>query len=170
MRVQAGKWNAGDAGRRLLMLTTTGLLVFTVEDVHLAVTLEQVERVVRVASLKDLPGSPRNVLGLLDLYGVPVPVVSLRRRLGLSEREIETTDEIIVLNREGALLGLLVDEVEDVVQIRELPPLAEAAGIKHLSAALKLDNEVVLVHNVDRLLSNDDELNLVLSLIKETRN
>lgn len=141
--------------------------MFTVETTRLAVALEQVERVVRAATLKDLPGSPANVLGLLDLYGVPVPIISLRRRLKLPDREIETSDEIIILNRHGTLLGLLVDEVEDVVQIKQIPEIASAAEIKHLSGALKLGNDIVLVHDIDRFLTQEDELELVLSMMKQ---
>lgn len=149
------------------MAQTTGLLVFIIEDTRLAVDLEQVDRVVRAATLKPIPGAPSNVLGLLNLNGLPVPVISLRKKLNLEERELETTDEIIILKRQQALLGIVVDDVEDVTtNIKEIAPLAEAAELSHLKGALQLNEGMVLIHDIDKFLSSKDEFDLATALVR----
>ena len=143
---------------------TTGLLVFIIEDTKLAVDLEQVDRVVRAATLRPLPGAPQNVLGLLNLYGTPVPVISLRKRLNFEERELDTTDEIVILKRDGTLLGIVVDEVEDVCHVEGVARLAKAAGLTHLTGALEMPGGTVLVHDIDKFLSSKEELDLAKAL------
>ena len=144
------------------------LLVFTIEDTSLAVYLDQVERVVRAATLKPVPGAPASVLGLLDLHGVPVPVISLRRQLKMTDREIATTDEIIIIKQQAALLGLLVDEVERVAQVKDIAPLPEAAQLSNFKGALRIQDNLVLVHNLDKFLSSEDEFDLALALFRST--
>jgi purine-binding chemotaxis protein CheW len=154
---------SGDRGccfRLSLMSIATYMLVFVIEDIRLAVDLDQVERVVRAATLKLIPGAPSYVLGLLNLNGSPVPVVSLRARLNLPEREIEISDEIIILKRQEILLGLLVDEVENVTGVKDILPLAQAAQLTHLSGALKLEDDIVLVQDIDMLLTSSEEVSL----------
>jgi purine-binding chemotaxis protein CheW len=148
------------------MSGSTNLLVFVIEDTRLAVDLEQVDRVVRAATLKAIPGAPPSVLGLLNLNGIPVPVISLRRKLKLEERELDTTDEIIILKRQKALLGLVVDDVESVTQVKEIPRLADAAQLTHLTGALKLQDNIVLVHDIDMFLTSQEEFDLASALYR----
>ena len=149
---------------RSLMADSTGLLVFIIEDIRLAVDLDQVDRVVRAASLKPIPGAPSNVLGLLNLNGIPVPVLSLRQKLKLEEREMETTDEIIILRRQEALLGLVVDDVEDVTNNRKIEKLPQAAELKHLKGAFSIEEGIVLLHDIEKFLSSEEELALAAAL------
>jgi purine-binding chemotaxis protein CheW len=149
-----------------LMSSTANLLVFTIEATRLALDLDQVERVVRAATLKPIPGAPACVLGLLNLGGTPVPVVSLRGKLKLEERQLDTTDEIIILKRAGSLLGLLVDDVENVTRVKDIPPLDQAAGLTHLRGAVKLQDDIVLVHDIDMLLSDSEDANLSSALTR----
>lgn len=148
------------------MADTTSLLVFIIEDTRLAVDLEQVDRVVRAATLKPLPGAPDNVMGLLNLNGMPVPVITLRPRLKFAAKELDTTDEIIILKRQQALLGVVVDEVEDVAHVKDIPSLATAAGLTHLTGALELPEGTVLVHDIDKFLNSTEEIKLATALAR----
>jgi purine-binding chemotaxis protein CheW len=152
----------------LAMADIKGLLIFIVEKVRLAFDLDQVDRVVRACTLKPLPGSPDTVLGMLNLNGIPVPVVSLRKKLGFDEREMDTTDEIIIVKREEALIGVLVDEVEDVTHTKEITKLPSAAELTHLRGALHIHGDIVLIHDIDRFFSQSEELALAKAFIRGT--
>lgn len=152
------------------MSSATNLLVFVIEDTRLAVELDQVDRVVRAATLKPIPGAPTSVLGLLNLSGTPVPVVSLRQKLKLTERELDTTDEIIIFKCQQALLGLVVDDVEGVLPVKEISRLAEAAGLPHLTGALKLKNDLVLVHDLEKFMTSQEEFDLASAFVRSVSN
>ncbi len=148
------------------MAGTIGLLVFTIENTRLAVDLEQVDRVVRAATLSPIPGAPSSVLGLLNLNGLPVPVISLRKKLGLPDRELDTTDEIIICKRQQALLGLVVDEVEDVTHVKDINPIAEAANLKHITGSLRLNDNIILIHDIEAFMSSSEEFELATALMR----
>ncbi|MBX9687434.1 MAG: chemotaxis protein CheW [Candidatus Obscuribacterales bacterium] len=151
------------------MAKSGDFLVFNIEDACLAVVLEQVDRVVRAASLHAIPGSPHTVLGYLNLDGVPVPVISLRRKLAMEDKEMDVTDEIIILRREQALFGLLVDEVDDVKHVDSIAPISEISEIKHISGTLALKDGVVLVHDIAHFLNAKEEMDLALALIRSLK-
>ncbi len=127
------------------------LLVFLVDEKRLAIDLAVVERVVSAAALSSIFGTPPVVLGLLNLHGNPVPVISMRIKLGLPPREMLPSDEIIIVRRRGCLLGLAVDDTEGVASDAEVFPFDSATETKSMVAAAKLDDGIVLVQNV-----NDD--------------
>ena len=150
------------------MSASTSLLVFNIEGARIAVDLLHVERVVRAATLAPIPGAPDTVLGMLNLNGIPVPVVNLRKKLGFEDRELETTDEIIIFRREMALLGIVVDEVEDVVQVKDMDmtPISEDADLPHLSGATRLNGGIVLVHNIEKFLNSKEEYQLASAIAR----
>ena len=148
------------------MADIKGLLIFNVENVRLAFDLEQVDRVVRACSLKPLPGSPLTVLGILNLNGVPVPVLSLRKKLQLADRDMDTSDEIIIVKRDSALIGVLVDEVEDVTHTKDIAKLAAAAELTQIKGALQMQGAIVLVHDIDKFFTSAEEHSLALAFLR----
>lgn len=155
------------------MTAATSLLVFRIEDTRIAVDLQHVERVVRAAALSPIPGAPDTVYGLLNLNGIPVPIVNLRKKLGFSgsDEGIDTNDEIIIFRKEQALIGIVVDDVEDVKPIKEfdLSPIAEEADLPHLTNTANIRGQIVLVHNIEKFLNPKEEHQLATAIIRSLR-
>ena len=118
-----------------------------------------VERVVRAVEFTPLPNAPPAVVGVINLQGRVVPVVSLRRRLGLRDRELELDDELLVVHDGPRTLALWVDSVQGVVSC---PPQAAvgaadiAADLPDFETAVKLADGLVLVQDLARLLSPEE--------------
>jgi purine-binding chemotaxis protein CheW len=66
-----------------------------------------------------LPNSAEHVLGVINLRGSIVPVVDLRRRLGLGPTELSRSSVVIVTDIGDRLIGVLADAVSDIVDIQE---------------------------------------------------
>lgn len=66
-----------------------------------------------------LPGVPPFIKGVTNLRGTVVPVVGLAERLGWTPSEIHSRSCILVVSIEGKQAGFLVDEVEDIVLIKQ---------------------------------------------------
>ena len=66
-----------------------------------------------------LPGVPAFIKGVTNLRGTVVPVVGLAERLGWAPSEIHSRSCILVVSIEGKQAGFLVDEVEDIVLIKQ---------------------------------------------------
>jgi purine-binding chemotaxis protein CheW len=134
------------------MRATASLLQFRVEEGSYALDVARVERVLRAAEVTRLPDGPDIVCGLINIAGEIVPVIDMRRRLGLAARETEPSDRFILIRSSDKLVALRVDGVEGVVALTTQsisggdvsPPLAVAAADEEGSLVLIQDPEAIL--------------------------
>ena len=98
-------------------------LTFKIAGETCAVSIRNVESVLENGPLSLVPGSPDYVRGLLNLRGDAIPVVDVRRKLGLGATESGIDASIIVLAFEDGgkkrLVGALVDAVCEVIELAE---------------------------------------------------
>ena len=139
------------------------LVVFTLELQHYALPLARVQRVVRMMELTPLPEAPGIVLGVIDLQGNIVPVMSMRKRFGLSEPEASLSDQLIVADTGARSIALLVNSVsgvtertaEEVTATEEIVP-----GVQQVEGISRLEDGILFICNLDRFLSTKEEREL----------
>src|SRR5450759_3745854 len=95
------------------------LVLFHLDEQRYALHLPAVERVVRAVEVTPLPKAPEIVLGVINAHGQVIPVVDVRKRFRLPEREMELDDHIMIARTPKRLLALPVDLVEGVVAYSE---------------------------------------------------
>lgn len=114
------------------------LLVFDLAGTRYGVDATRVRETVWLPELTPIEEAPPWIVGLFSLRGRIVPVADLDQRFGHVARRRQPTDQIVVLETDVALLGLIVDSVIDVVEISaaaiQPPPCFDAApnGAVHL--------------------------------------
>ena len=143
------------------------LVVFAVEGQRHALPVPSVERVLWAVEVTRLPGAPDIVLGAINVRGRIVPVINTRRRFGVCERPIREGDHFIVARSLLRTLALAVDAVEGMVSVSQSQIVASkdiVPGLDDLEGILKLDDGMILVQDLDRLLSLDEEKALSKSL------
>ena len=152
--------------------TMTFSVIFSLEEHLYAIRLSEVSRVVRAAEITPLPDAPPIVIGVINLGGRVLPVVNLRKRFRLPERDLALTDQFIVARSGGRFLVLVVDAV---LAVRDLPVEETVAaetilpGLKHVKGVARTDQGLVLIHDLGTFLSLDerDALDLILPGEKE---
>jgi purine-binding chemotaxis protein CheW len=94
-------------------------LCFTVADLALAIHLDQVAEVAPLPQITRIPRPARHIEGLVSLRGRPIPVVDLRKRLGLVNPATGGTARMIVALPGGRdePLGLIVDSVGEILSV-----------------------------------------------------
>lgn len=153
------------------MNSSTELVVFTLAEQRYALRLGSVERVVRAVEITPLPQAPEIVLGVINMQGRVVPVVNVRKRFGLAEREIELSDQFIIARTSRRAVALVVDAVNDVVSCAEAQQVAAEKilpGLEHIEGVLKLPGGMILLHDPDRFLSLDEEQALEAAMKEPT--
>ena len=137
-----------------LMDVALHFLTFYIGDRQLAFPLETVERVIRMAALVPVPEAPEWISGFLNLHGRVMPVISLRKRLGLPHKEAHPDYRILVMQTQNRKLGVIAETVEEVVAVSE-DHLAKPDGkLKEsplLKAVIRKNDEVYLVLEADEL-------------------
>src|SRR6185295_9519406 len=83
---------------------------------HYALDIASVREVIFVPEITAIPRQPHHTLGVLNLRGRVLPVVDLRRALGLPPAA-PTPSSRVVVAQDGRLVGLLADEVSQVATV-----------------------------------------------------
>jgi purine-binding chemotaxis protein CheW len=139
------------------------LVLFTLDEQRYALDLAVVERAVRVVDVTPLPKAPPIVLGIINVNGDIVPVYDLRRRFRLPEREINLTDQLMIANTSRQTVALLVGGVDGVLEVAE-EEIASAQEIlpeiEYVHGVVKLQDGLVLIHDLDQFLSPEEERTL----------
>lgn len=126
-----------------------------------ALDVMRVQEVLRVGEISPVPGAPEYVLGIINLRGKVVTVIDARLRLGLSYAENTDLSRIIVLEAAGQDVGILVDGVAEVVQIRRgdidpSPSVGNEEAARYIEGVASRDKELVIVIDVDKLLNEEE--------------
>ncbi|MDH5591688.1 MAG: chemotaxis protein CheW, partial [Gammaproteobacteria bacterium] len=98
---------------------------------------------------------------VLNLRGTIVPVVNLRARFDMEEKEYTPTTVVIVLKVEGVTqrtVGIVVDGVSDAhnvspEEIRPSPDFGTHVNTEYIRGLVPVDDKMMMILNVDRLLS-----------------
>ncbi|MCG6877923.1 MAG: chemotaxis protein CheW [Deltaproteobacteria bacterium] len=134
--------------------TALHFLTFRIGDRQLAFPLEKVERVIRMAALVPVPEAQEWISGLLNLHGRVMPVISLRKRLGLSPKRAHPDHRILVMQTQNRKLGVIAETVEEVVAVSEDYFSKPGGTVKEsplLNAVIRKNDEVYLVLEADEL-------------------
>jgi len=139
------------------------LVVFVLDDGAYALRLAAVERVGRMASVTPLPKAPEVVMGIVNVRGRIVPVFNIRQRFRLPAREIAVTDQLIIVRTARRAAAVVADAVtgvreysdEAVVKAERILP-----GLEYVEGVVKLADGLVIIHDLDKFLSLEEEESL----------
>ncbi|CAO3429186.1 chemotaxis protein CheW [Azospirillum endophyticum] len=91
-------------------------VTFTVRGETFAVPLAEVQEIIRLPDMVQVPMSPRSLEGLANLRGMVLPVASLRRMFQVEDAEHDDATRVVVINK-GVPLGFIVDRMASVVSV-----------------------------------------------------
>lgn len=140
------------------------LVVWSLDSQRYALPLSVVERVARAVALTPLPDAPTVIRGVIDMHAQLILVVDMRLRL--PPREVALTDLLMVAHGARRAIAFFVDAVSGVID-RPLDTLAAdalAAGDGCIAGLARLPDGIVLIQDLDRLLSLDEERALDVAL------
>lgn len=139
------------------------LVVFTLDGQRFALSLPRVRRVVRTVEITSLPKAPDVVLGVIDIQGKIIPVMSMRKRFGRPEPEISLSGQIIVADTATRVVAFVVNSVTGVIE-RAVEEVTRAnqivPGAQYVEGISRLEDGILFIHNVDHFLSKKEDQQL----------
>jgi purine-binding chemotaxis protein CheW len=146
---------------RITVSRPVSFLTFFLDSQAYALPLDTVTHVTRAVEITHLPQSPPFLLGIINVQGQVLPVINFRRALGLPQRDIQLEDRILLVNTGRREIGIVVDAI-DQVGGQAAESLVTAAGViapplKSVQGVFIQEGNLVLVHNLECLLSLTDE-------------
>jgi purine-binding chemotaxis protein CheW len=139
------------------------LLILRMQGHEHALPVDDVVEVLRMVAATPLPDAPPWVSGVINLRGRVIPLVDLRSRLGAPGLEPDVSTPIVVVEADGATVGLVVDEVVEVLALPSeamtLPGPVTAASTA-VSGVARAGDRLILVLDWGRLCEGSADLRL----------
>lgn len=140
-------------------------LTFSLGEEVFAIAIDSVREIIQHAALTVVPLMPEFVRGVMNLRGAVVPVIDLRARLGRTRSPIGKKTCVVVFDArqdgEKAELGLLVDAVSEVIEIRtelieSAPQFGATVRRDFMRGMGKVNGNFIVILDSERVLNIDD--------------
>ena len=136
-------------------------VVFLINEQTYGIEILKIKEVVAYKKITPLPDMKGFIKGIINLRGVVLPVFDLREKFNLPETTYTHFHTIIVMEISGRVIGVIVDEITDVVEIlpeeiqatSNLPPGMKTEYMKGIG---KKEDKLVVLLDIDRLLSPEE--------------
>lgn len=137
-------------------------LTFYIDGQLFAIDSGLVAEIVRIQPITLMPKLPPYVKGVINLRGKIVPLIDLRLKLLKPALEYNEQTSIVVTQTDDALIGLIVDSVDDVTDIAETdvnatPILGREQSNHFVSGIVTLAKGPAMVLNLDKILTEADD-------------
>lgn len=138
------------------------LVVFSLADEDYGVDITSVESIIKMQAITTIPQAPLVVEGVINLRGMVLPVVNLRKRFGLPEGSNDKNTRIIVSTMSGLKVGMIVDGVSEVLRIQDqvieaTPPMVSTVDTAFITGIIKLEGRLVILLDLARVLNLDEQ-------------
>lgn len=145
---------------------------FVLDGEEYGVPILSVQEIIRYESLTRLPQSPEFIEGVLNLRGQVIPVVNLRVKFDLSAKEMDRSTRIIVVEVKQRVVGMVVDQVSEVLLINEdeiapAPPMGARLRTDFISGMGKIRDKLIILLHIEKILTTDEK-NLIEEAVSVT--
>lgn len=135
-------------------------LSFILGDEEYGIEILTVREIMGMMDVTTVPSVPCFVKGVINLRGSVIPVVDLRLKFDMPEREYDKETCIIVVNLHDRLMGIIVDTVSEVLNINEneiddSPNFGTSVETDFILGMGKVKEKVIILLNIDEVLTSD---------------
>ena len=138
------------------------VIVFNLGNERYGVDISQVREIIKPTQITRIPNAPDFVEGVINLRGQITTIINLRKRFGLEPKPIDNNTRIIVVEYNNAVIGMMVDTVNEVKylsteDIEALPSIITAREeAKFLKGVGKLPDGLLILIDLNKVLSEDE--------------
>jgi len=141
------------------------LISFIVGEEEFGLEILQIKEVIRTQQITRLPKAPIFVKGVINLRGDIIPVIDLREKFGLKQKEYTEESRVIVVEIEDKYIGMAVDVVSEVIRISQKdieppPPLVKGLSEEYLKGIGKLGEKLIILPNIEKILTTEEKIEL----------
>ncbi len=105
------------------------LISFSLLEETYGIELMALKEILKAKGIERVPKSPNHLIGILNLRGMLVTVVDLKKRLGFVTSELSRSSRIIIVEYEKRSIGFLVDRVNEIIRLDTKSIIDPPAGI-----------------------------------------
>jgi purine-binding chemotaxis protein CheW len=141
------------------------MLIFGLNGEHYATDIKEVERILGYQEPTVLPDAPTFVKGVINYEQSILPIISLSRKFNFGQDKESENRKIIVVKRKENKFGIIVENVYEVRDVNsdlmeEAPQITTAIDKKYIAGLIKLEDNIVILLDLEKILSSEDEDNI----------
>jgi len=144
------------------------IVSFRLANEEYGVDIMRAQEIIMPGQITRVPEVPDYICGLINLRGHVIPIVDLRKRFGLPEKDNDEHTRIIVVNVASRTIGMVVDAVTEVLRIgtdQIEPPPSSISGIDqdYVCGLIKLEDRLLILLNIEKIVPSEKEADLAQS-------
>jgi purine-binding chemotaxis protein CheW len=138
------------------------LVAFKLGREEYGVSILQVQEIKRMTDITRVPNTPDYIRGVMNLRGSVLPVLDLKKRLGLQSNEVTDDTRIVIVKVADLSVGLIVDAVSEVMameqsSIENAQSVVSGVAANYLDGVGKLDNRLLILLNLEAIIGVNQE-------------
>lgn len=136
-------------------------VTFHMDNETYGINVTQVREVLRITEIAPVPGAPDYVLGIINLRGNVVTVMDTRKRFNLPPTETTDSTRIVIIEVDGQEVGVMVDSVAEVVDIRQsaiesAPNVGSDDSSRYIQGVTSLEGSLLILIDLNKLLTDEE--------------
>lgn len=142
----------------------TGLfLVFYLDEQLYGAPVANVREIIPMLEITPVPKSPPFIKGVINLRGVIVPIIDLRRKLKLKDKKPDSRTCMVVTDAVERAYGFMADRVTDCLEITEITSPDNTSKTKHapdkkfIHGIGQHDGHIIIILALDRILTPSEQ-------------
>lgn len=131
-------------------------LEFNLGDMSYAVNLLKVREVIPVPEMTPIPKSPPHVCGLMNLRGQIIPVIDLRKKMGITPSKDKSQMGVIIFDLDDHFAGVVVDCIQKVLNVNQasISPVPENESKDYYLGIINIDGRLCIWLEPTKLLND----------------
>lgn len=133
-------------------------LTFDIEEETYGLFLKDAKEIIKTPVITNVPNTADHIIGVINLRGQVVPVVNLKKKLNLAKDEDESFAEkkIVVTNIKDIIIGVLVDNVREVVtldvdNIEEMTDSRRGLKEDFIEGVVNYEGDLLVIINIEKI-------------------
>jgi len=130
-------------------------------DEKYGIDIMDIEEILRMIDITKVPKAPSFVEGIINIRGKVIPIVDLRKKMGIPANEYTNSTRIIVVNLRGKQVGFIVDHVEEVLRVEsklvdKAPAASTSVDNSYIKGVARLPSGMVIILDVHFIFGNNE--------------
>jgi purine-binding chemotaxis protein CheW len=138
------------------------VIVFQLQNEEYAIRVKHVSAIERIQAITRVPATSAFIKGVINLRGVIVPIIDLRLRFRMEEKEVNEETRMIIVKSDNMEVGLIVDAASDVMDLpkEKIEPNPEVIGevsTDYIEGVTHIDQRLIILLDLKKVLTNKKE-------------
>lgn len=135
---------------------------FNLDSERYAVDIMFIEEIIRLMEITQVPRAPEFVEGIINIRGKVIPVVDMKKKLGLGSISSDNNTRIIITNIRDKKVGFLVDSVNEVLRVDDFviddaPAVTINLDSSYIKGVAKTEKGLVIILDISKVFSSGEE-------------